>query len=378
MVVIPLLIDLSVWLIPLILAVLLWTVRSWAGPIFQVIAASSQEIRHQKGLWGWIRKNASKLFWWQPLPALYKWLGKKVAATFKDVEHHLAARIASAAAQGIAATARYLHGWADLGHRIAEHLEVQARETYRALHHLAHVTLPAYVDSVADGAEAVLEKAGVETKTGAKAVFRTLATEAVRARATADALDDLLIRARQGIDSVLRDIPGIGTEPFADTLIDWAKAFGQLWGEAYDAIFPKVNDLWDNYRIDWNRRIRALEDDVFGTAAAGIDALRKAVRGLEDFTNNVGDVLTNAVLGSLATAAGLVGLAALLERLIPELMCKNTRNVGKRLCGLDAALLEEILGLSLALLVVVDPVKIAEAALVAEETIEPVIREVAA
>ena len=135
-----------------------------------------------------------------------------------------------------------------------------------------------------------------------------------------------------------------------------------------------IADGIDRLRRDLTDAINTAAQDAF----TGIDDLRKDVLGFIDTLRvelqaqiaTLADALNPAAIGAIAVAA--ITAAA------PNLFCRNTNAATRKLCGLDSALLDAVLALSLAFVVLVDPEDIARLALAAEEAMEPVIREIAA
>jgi len=138
-------------------------------------------------------------------------------------------------------------------------------------------------------------------------------------------------------------------------------------------VFAYVDQSIDRLKTDLLEQIGAATAAVY----AGIDALRREMTDLWRATDEKIDALARTLNPAELIAAASVAAIAAIRLAAPELFCRNTGNVARKLCLLDEALLAALLATSLGLLVVVDPVVIARAALAAEEVIEPVIREVA-
>lgn len=80
-------------------------------------------------------------------------------------------------------------------------------------------------------------------------------------------------------------------------------------------------------------------------------------------------LVTSAFVGAVAVALGRLGGS--------WIRCRNPRRVGKWLCGLPTHLIEDVLGLALAFLVVVDPVDIAKAAIKTEDLMHDLVVKIA-
>src|SRR5437867_6226884 len=107
MVVAPLLIPVAEVLVPLLLALLLWGLSAWLRPILQAMAAGDQPRPQSRGLWNTFKKALSTGLLDLVAPGVKQWLGRKLTAALKEVEHFVAVTISRAAAGGIAATARW-------------------------------------------------------------------------------------------------------------------------------------------------------------------------------------------------------------------------------------------------------------------------------
>lgn len=230
-----------------------------------------------------------------------------------------------------------------------------AQETHDALYALRHVTVPALIRAavapvakIANEAQTIANKAETTITDFQKALLASLAAVGIGSFTT----------LQQGINA-------------------FVKAFGNLHTEVWQHIRPIVLNMQTVVIPGIIRGLGDLEKEIFQGIPGTLGALRQWVQELEDFAANALRDPTAWILGLLGSAAGILGLTAILAKIAPDLFCNNTKNVTKKLCGLDTALLDAILGLSLAFLVVIDPVAIAEAALATEDAMEPVIRQVA-
>jgi hypothetical protein len=80
----------------------------------------------------------------------------------------------------------------------------------------------------------------------------------------------------------------------------------------------------------------------------------------------------------IATAAFVAAVAVAVRRLgMNWVRCKNWRRIGKHVCGLPTSLIEDVLGLALAFLVVVDPVDVAKAAIKTEDLMHDLVVKIA-
>lgn len=130
-------------------------------------------------------------------------------------------------------------------------------------------------------------------------------------------------------------------------------------------------------RADVLPRVKALERTVGGVIAHDLPGLHAADRtiwrGIDDLRKWVRTHALTA--GTLAFTAAVAWALARLGG--GWIRCRNWNRIGKHVCGLPSNLIEDILGLSLALLAVVDPVVIAEAAIKTEDTINGLVEKIA-
>lgn len=130
-------------------------------------------------------------------------------------------------------------------------------------------------------------------------------------------------------------------------------------------------------RADVLPRVKSLEREIGGVIAHDLPGIRAGERtiwrGIDDLRKWVRThALTAGTLAFTAAVAwALARLGAGWTR------CNNWNKIGKHVCGLPTNLIEDILGLSLALLAVVDPVVIAEAAIASENAINGIVEKVA-
>lgn len=124
-------------------------------------------------------------------------------------------------------------------------------------------------------------------------------------------------------------------------------------------------------------RLRAAEHEIGGVIAHDLPGIRAAdraiFRGIDDLRKWVRThALTAGTLAFTAAVAwALARLGAGWTR------CNNWNKIGKHVCGLPTNLIEDLLGLSLAFLAVVDPVVIADAAIASENTINGLVEKIA-
>jgi len=124
-------------------------------------------------------------------------------------------------------------------------------------------------------------------------------------------------------------------------------------------------------------RLRAAELAIEHVLEPEYESLRERAKALEHGLAN----LQRWIRGQAKTVASLGFIAAVafaLARLGGGwIRCSRWNKIGKKVCGNDLSFLEDLLGLSLALLAVVDPVAIAKTAIVTEDAADSIIRKIA-
>lgn len=121
-------------------------------------------------------------------------------------------------------------------------------------------------------------------------------------------------------------------------------------------------------------RIKAAEHERAHVLNPGIESAREAARTAEDaaiasykyLTKHRRSVIAGVFTGAVAWALTRVGGG--------WIRCNNWRKIGKHVCRMPWKWIDELLTLSLALLVRVDPVVIAEAAVRIEDVFDPIIK----
>lgn len=142
-------------------------------------------------------------------------------------------------------------------------------------------------------------------------------------------------------------------------------------------VLPRIKAVERGIGSDVLPHLHVLDREIGRVIAHDVPLLRDQVRGLEDGAINTFRWIRTHPL-SAATAAFVAAVAYALARLGGTwIRCKNWNRIGKHVCGLPTNLIEDLLGLSLALLAVVDPVVIAKAAIKTEDTAHGIVTKIA-
>ena len=325
--------------------------RSWLKPV-----VTARPERLPTGIfsraWHWL-KSDSILDFSQTL--VTKALTAPFVRMLQNIEQNVVAAVSHYALSQTGQFTRLMQGLETIATQTALHIKGLAAATYDALDILVTHTIPDIARDVVAPVKAIALQA------------ESLATEA----------EQRLTDFRNALLGALA-AAGIGVfHTLADGINAFVKAFDNLHTEVWQHIRPIVLNLQTVVIPGILGGLGDLEKEIFEGIPGTLGALRQWVQELEDFARNALRDPTAWILGLLGSAAGILGLTAILAKIAPDLFCKNTQNVTKKLCGLDSALLESILGLALAFLVVIDPVAIAEAALTTEDAMDSIIRQTA-
>ena len=329
-----LLIPLEAALLALAAYILMQLAVAWLRPLLRGIVAIFPGGKIVKNAAGWYASlpKFAKIALYPIVPVV----GVPVAVVkgLQLLEHRVVHALGSYAAAHIKPFAGFVSTLAHEISALAFEVADLAETTWGAFSRLVAHTIPAMIDDALTDVEGVVGRLSARVTTLARTLEEDIAQLAGRVRTL-----------EQEVSSIsLSDV------------------------RAY------VDQSIDRLNRDLLSEIAAVSAGIY----AGIDALRRDLQGQFDILGaNVNaridmlrDLLNPAAIGAIAVAA--ITAAA------PNLFCRNTNAATKRLCGLDAALLDAVLGLSLAFVVLTDPEDIARLALAAEEAMEPVIREIAA
>jgi hypothetical protein len=130
-----------------------------------------------------------------------------------------------------------------------------------------------------------------------------------------------------------------------------------------EGVLPRIGRI--EHELD-----HVLEHDIATLRARTRTLEQEALREFRWLRSKPWLIVSAAFVGAVAIALRRLGLG--------WLRCNNVRKTGRFLCGLPVNLLEDILGLALGFLVVIDPVLIAKAAIETEDLMDGLVRKIAA
>jgi hypothetical protein len=327
------LITIDAALLAILAYLLIGLARTWLRPLVAAIGAlfPGGTLVKKAAAWYANLPKVAKIALYPLVPVVGVPLAVARAATF--IEHRVTQALGTFALGHMKPVAAFMGALATEITALSTQTYALANQTWHALSYLVADTIPSMIEEGIADARVTL---GAVTHTLA-GWFGVLEQGIDRLRTRVGALEE----AFAGIDIA-------GVTAYIDQSID------RLNRDLLEQLGAATAAIGD--------RIGALADDLNERFRLGIDNLTSRI-----------DMLFALVAPAAIAAAAVAAVTAF----APELFCRNTRNVNRKMCGLDNALLEAVLALSLAWLVVVDPVVIARAALAAEDVMEPIIREVA-
>ena len=241
--------------------------------------------------------------------------------------------------------ARWLHEQADVVEQATGVIMAEAEWTYQALRQLRWTTVPTLIY------RATLPLAN--------------AINGLDTRVTS--VENKIADATGYINNGLRQLPWGTGATFPLAIRQWVGSYVHLWTQFYRFL----NTTWQNFlQTEWQplkARVTYVWDDLYHKGRNGIEGIRARLGTLE---LEVGKIVTSPlawIVAALGTAAGIAALAQLLRRAAPNLTCNETTDFTSDLCTQAAGtghnwarLLEELLGLALGTLILVDPNEVAD------------------
>lgn len=273
----------------------------------------------------------------------------------KAIEHWTQAALSHQIAALLHPITSYFHGleatsreaWLQLGHL--------AEATHDALYHLRHTTVPELIRTAVAPVRAIAVQA------------RTLATDA---EGRLDTFKDALLTSLAAV--------GIGAFTTISQAVNALVHYvDRLHDQVWQVVTPKLDALFYTLVPQLTRELQDVAGDLYNTGVESLEQIRTRLRTVEDF---LGKTLSDPlawIIGILGTAAGLLALEGLLTRVAPNLFCRNTKGVTKRLCGFDETMLAALLAGTLGLLLALDVEKIAHEAQDAFGVVDGIVRDMA-
>lgn len=172
-----------------------------------------------------------------------------------------------------------------------------------------------------------------------------------------DAIEDLNRRTAVVIGEGLRALPWGAPGSYVGNFSAWWNSYRHLWNQTFNVLMPRVTELWANRVDNLRNRIQAIEHTLDAIQTQGLPAIRQRITELE---RGVATILTDPTTWVL-TALGLAIVPALsatgMRAALGNLTCRNTQTVAREICGADASLIDDLLGV---LLLLVGPISIVE------------------
>jgi len=174
-------------------------------------------------------------------------------------------------------------------------------------------------------------------------------------RERVDALEDRNRQVSNAIASTLRALPwGVGGD-YVPNFGQWLNSYRHLWTQVFGFIQPQLNQIRVEYLPEIWRRLDDLERGAGGGIGGALQGLRNRVTALETQVGSIILPRLKALEDVLAPAAFAALVLATMTRIAPNLFCRNTTDVTKKLCATDPNLIAQLLAGSLAFALVLDP-----------------------
>lgn len=265
------------------------------------------------------------------------WPVRKVVGRIESfVKGHLASLSYTYLGKARAAV-KLLDGITEVTRRLAGTLGDMSAQLFTALQTLRRVTIPQLIEQ-------------------AVAPLRAQLTRIV---GRLDILEGRDAAAAVIYGNLLRALPwGVGGD-YIPNLSAWANTYKHLWTQTFDFLAPKleqVRTVW--FPAVWER-LTVLERLVEAIREVGLPAIRGRLDELESALGEL-PAQTQEQLDRLIAPA-LFALASLtaIQRLAPNLFCRNVNEATKAACGLDPDIFDSLL---LGSLLLVGPISIVELA----------------
>lgn len=281
----------------------------------------------------WIFKER-KSFWKRVLT----WPLTKIVPALARIEHAVSSALGHAVAWTLKPVTGMFHSLAVIARDSSIALGYLAQQTHDALYYLRHTAVPRLIET-------------------AVAPVRTVANNAL---AAARAVTTRINRIEDRFTGALAAL-GIGVWATLDNaLVGFAHYVDNLHDQVWQVVTPRVNQLFYTLVPQLTRQLGDIASDLYESGIESIYGLRTRVKTLEDALGRAISGLSDEVLAILGTVAGVAAIEAILTRIAPELFCKNTRAVNRKLCGLDENLIESLLAGAFGLLVALNVEEIAQ------------------
>jgi hypothetical protein len=284
-----------------------------------------------------------------------KWSKGKLIAALSAAEKRLTSALSHAVAARSGAIVALMGNLNEIGNRLAGSLEQEAEQTYNALRVLRHVTLPTEIQQA----------------------LRPVIQRANEAWAFGKASADTLTAVSVAFDFGLGRLPWGSPAGLPNRVAAFFNSYDHIWTQFFQVVKPQLA-LVTQVEIPalWNR-LWATEQWVFGKLTPRVQALEIGLAGIAAWIAGL-PARTQAELDRLIEP-GIFALAAYtaVQRLAPNLFCRNTTTVTQRICGMDETMLQQLLAGALVFALVLDPRLIARLGQEFTGALDGVIRQTA-
>lgn len=240
-----------------------------------------------------------------------------------DLLAYIVRRLSWAALLMAAPFASYFYGLWQLLRDATTGALAFAEEVYKALTYLRNVAIPKLVEVVVGP-------------------VRTTATQALT---LAKILERNLGLVRVDLQQMLRTLPWGAPADLVGAFRNFFNAFGTLWRYVYGQLTTRVNYMFNVAVPTLLRQMTTVYDDLYRSGRDGIGGIRQRLRELERTVAGIASDPLAWLAALLGSVAGLAMLARVLEKVAPQLFCRNVTKTAKALCAADSNLFDGLFDL---------------------------------
>lgn len=184
------------------------------------------------------------------------------------------------------------------------------------------------------------------------AQVKPVADKANTAFALASAAATTLTGISTEFGSGLRSLPWGAPIGIVPRVAAFWNAFEHLWDQVFKHIVPRLDLIQYTTLPRVAGDVADIFDDLYRTGRNSLPNIRKRIATIEDA---LGGLFANPIAwleALLVSVAGLAMLVRVLERVAPQLFCRNTTKVARQLCAADFGNLDALLELLTAAVII--------------------------
>lgn len=240
-----------------------------------------------------------------------------------DLVAYIVRRLSWAALLVAAPFASYFYGLYQILHDATVGALAFAEEVYKAITYLRNVAIPKLIE----------------------VVVRPVRTTANQAYALARIIERDLGSVRVNLQQMLRTLPWGAPADLVGAFRNFFGAFANLWKYVYGQLTTRVNYMFNVAVPALLRQMTTVYDDLYHSGRDGIGGIRARLRDLERTVAGIASDPLAWLAALLGSVAGLAMLARVLEKVAPQLFCRNITKTAKAICAADSGLFDDLFNL---------------------------------